>query len=1081
MENRKEAHLGEILEKVKEGKVVLFLGAGASFGAGGPGADALSEMIKQKFLKVGQDLNNLLDVCQDAVDTPPYDKQQLEDFVISKLGSLKPTKSHHEMAKYDWAAVFTTNYDNLIEVGYQLAPQRLKRCYPLRKADFSINLTDRSILYLFKIMGCISQRGQTDGYPILTRSDYNSVIKRRKKYLSYLFDFLKDGTVVFIGYSGRDRLVFELFDELANKYGLDRLPYSYILIPRELSEKEQFIFSRRKMIHIPCTFDEFMDYLAKNYGIARPIVSVAPAMRLNLAGRILEMEDLNPRIYRDYFTLLDEEIAREDPGEQDDFFRGINQSFGAFASDWDFRREVYFGGEYGKSNQPSLRSKVFEEIKKVSPDDNRVLIITGMGGVGKSFMLKRLAYDVYKSGMAPVVLIDQNRFAFDFKLLDSVLQRISRRFIEVTKEDRPAKALILIDDAPSQVFDPTKLKNYLASRGRPATIVIAGRENEFLADHGNLLSKVPKDVIFRINENLSAMEKEKIEEHLRNLGYITPLQTWDLILDRRVEVSFFATMYTLVHPSRKPLNEIIQDQYLKLKGLSKEVFEYVCCFHQFNVPINEELLVRALGCSYTQFFEMLEKEAKGLIYSHEDSSGTRLYTTHHRIIAEKTVEFFFGDAEVQKEMFLRIFSDLHFSNIKERELVEKLLISFLGPHGKGTNLTNSQKREIFQLVCEQRPPRSIVHHWGILEMEDHKFERAEELLKKALALPREFEESYRGESNQNILTSLGTLYSRKGLQHFQKKEIGDADEYFSKAESCFIKSRIGGFPNAYAYHAHAYMYFRKGQDATEMKGKIENFAEALKILELARDNLNTEDLQPHIELQTLVYDCLGRSSNVWENIHILSEKYRNPRGYYLYGNWLRHKAYRQKGPQRLSILEEALKVVQDGLKIFADEESLLMLQAKIMKPLVGEQIVEYKAFYDTLQEWYRCVLRNATTPSIWLLSELAITSFESRYYDDSKKYFLLLDELSSGHRLKFKLRRFVRDKSGALKEFEGKIISITWRREGEVSVESLPNLRYTIRFRPYRCYWSPSPGDLVKFNIAFDYVSPAAVNLEKLS
>ena len=30
MENKKETHLEEILEKVKEGKVVLFLGAGAS-------------------------------------------------------------------------------------------------------------------------------------------------------------------------------------------------------------------------------------------------------------------------------------------------------------------------------------------------------------------------------------------------------------------------------------------------------------------------------------------------------------------------------------------------------------------------------------------------------------------------------------------------------------------------------------------------------------------------------------------------------------------------------------------------------------------------------------------------------------------------------------------------------------------------------------------------------------------------------------------------------------------------------------------------------------------------------------------
>lgn len=1071
----KETHLEEILEKVKEGKVVLFLGAGASFGAGGPGADTLLEMIRKKFSKAGVDLNNLLEVCQDVVDTPPYDKQQLEDFVVSSLDSLKPTKSHHEMAKYDWSAIFTTNYDNLIEIGYQLAPQRLKPCYPIRKTDFSVNLTDRSKVYLFKLMGCISQRGQKDGYPVLTRSDYNSMLKRRTKYLSYLFDLLKNGTVVFVGYSGRDRLVFEIFDELAKNVGLDRLPYSYILLPRKLSEKEQFIFSRRKMIHVPCSFEEFMDYLGKNYETPRPTALVAPAVRLNLAGRILELKDLNPRVYREYFTLLDEEVVLKDPGEKDNFFRGINQSFGAFASDWDFRREVYCGEEYGKPNQPSLKNRVSEELKKMSPDDNRVLVITGMGGVGKSFMLKRLAYDVYKDGMAPVVLIDPNRFAFDFKLLDSILQRISRQFAEITKTDQHVKALILIDDAPSQVFDSVKLKNYLASRGRLATIVIAGRENDFLANYDNTLLKVQKGNIFRINENLNAAEKGKIEEHLRNLGYITPLQTWDLILDRRVEDSFFATMYALVHPSQKPLNEIIQDQYLKLKGLSKEAFEYICCFHQFNLPINEELLVRALGYSYTHFLETIERETRGLIYSREDSTLTRLYSTHHRIIARKTVEFFIKDAEVQKEMFLKILSDLHFSNIKEREIIEKLMISFLGPHGKGTDLTNFQKREIFQLVCDQGPPRSIVHHWGLLEMEDNKFEKAESLLRKALALPRKFEESFRGESDQNILTSLGTLYSRKGLEHLQNKEFKHADENFFKAQTCFINARLGGFPNAHAYHAHAYMFFRRGQAAHEIKGRIEHYAEALKILELARDNLNTEDLQPIIELQTLVYDSLGRSSKVWENIHILAEKYGNPKGYYLYANWLRHKAYRREAPQQLSILQEALEVVGDGLKIFAEEESLLMLQAKIMKTLA-----KLPDFYKALQDWYRCVLRNATTPSIWLLIELAITSFGLGYYGQSKRYFELLDELSSGHRLKFKLRGFIKLEDGALKQFEGKIVSITGARHGEISVESLPNLRHYIRFRPYLCYFTPSMGDLVKFNIGFDYVSPVAVNLEKL-
>jgi tetratricopeptide (TPR) repeat protein len=1077
METDKQVHLAEVLQKLKDGKVILFLGAGCSFNAGGPSGDELASMIKQQFPKIQQNLENLLDICQDVIETLPYDQQELEDFVVSKLDTLKPSQSHLDLPKYDWAALFTTNYDNLIELAYQIAPCRKRPCYPIRDTDFSISLADRSRIYLFKIMGCITSRGQKEGYPILTRADYNSALKRRVKYLSALFDLLKNGTIVFVGYSGKDRIVFEVFDELAKQVNLDRIPYSYMLIPRELSEKERFLYTKRKMIHVPCSFEELMNYLNRNFGETSEARIIVPRLRLFLNDRTIEFENLNPKIFQEYFTLIDEDLACQDPGEMDQFFQGTNDSFGAFSQDWDFKRRAYSGDYYGDPKAVSLKNRVLDELPKTNPDDNSVIVIKGPGGVGKTVMLKRLGYDIYKSGKAPVILIDRSRFAFDFKLLDSVLNRISKQYGEATHTEGTLKALILVDDAPSQAFDIIKLKNYLASRSRSALIVTTGRENEFQPGYDNILSKIEEKDVFRIGENLDGLEKEKIEDHLRQLGYLTVAQSWDQILSGEKEYSFFATMYSLVHPSRKPFNEIIRDQYLKLKGLPREIFEHVCCFHQFTLPINEELLVRSLGCSYEKFFDVLAKDLKGLVYCSEDPSGTHLYTTHHRIIARKTAEFFFGDAQIQREMFGRILSDVHFSNVKERELISRLMTSFLGPHGVFTNLTVSQKRELFDLICEQpNPPREIVHHYGLLELENNNLEKAEELLKSALKLPRRYEESFRGESDQNILTSLGNLYSKKGLADLQRGKMLNAEENFSRARNCFINARLGGFPNPYAYHSHAFMFFRRGQYAGDMKEKMDCFSEALKILELGRDNLNVEDLQPIIELQTLVYNSLGRSAKVWETIRTLAERYKNPKGYYLYGNWLRHQAYQSEGKKRLEILEDAREVVMEGLNYLPGEESLLMLQAKILKVLA-----ESKEFYDSLLEWYRCVQKNATTPSIWLLYELAIHAFELGFYDDSKKYFLQLDELSSGHRLRFKLRRFIRDESGRRKIYEGKISIINDPKDGEIIVESLPNLKYPIRFRPYACYFTPAAGDFVRFTIGFDYVSPKASNIDKVA
>ena len=73
-------------------------------------------------------------------------------------------------------------------------------------------------------------------------------------------------------------------------------------------------------------------------------------------------------------------------------------------------------------------------------------------------------------------------------------------------------------------------------------------------------------------------------------------------MEREFESSFFATIFTIVHPSKKPLSVIIQNQYQNLTDLTKKAFQYICCFHQFNLAINIELLVRSLRITYDNFY-----------------------------------------------------------------------------------------------------------------------------------------------------------------------------------------------------------------------------------------------------------------------------------------------------------------------------------------------------------------------------------------------------------------------------------------------------------------------------------------------
>lgn len=1082
-----QEQLRDISQRVHTGNMALFLGAGASHAAGGPLGGKLTDLIKKRFPKIDQSLSGFIEVCQDVIDTPPYNRNELEDFIRSKLDLLQPTEEHKIMTKCDWAAIFTSNFDDLVEVAYRTAPERLKPCQALYSDRFQVNTADRSRVYLFKIMGSVTAIEAETGNMVLSRADYNRALVRRRKYLELLSDFVKTGTIAFVGYSFGDRLVLDIIDEIVEIHGKERLPWSYALFDRlELDEKTSYMFSSRKIKPLQCDFKEFLQYLDKNY--KAPVMISAPGnVHLKLLGYDFEVGELEARQQAEYFEILSEEKISQEPGNRDDFFKGSNRSWGAFREGWDFKRSLYVSLEYnqraGKRTLVGcLRDRVFDELKRFAVEENKVLLVTGMAGVGKTMMLRRLAFDVYGSGQAPVIIIRPGRITFDYRLLASFIENLNHQLNQkfpAGEHIQPIKPLIIIDDAASMVRHVNRIKDYLTARGRAAIIVAAERQGEWDLMWQAFPFMLRKDNLYELDEQLNDQEKRGIIEHFYNLGYIATTGTfWDDIIERDYENSFFATVYTLVHPSRKPLNQIIQDQYMQLTEQTQKAFRNICCFHQFNLPINLELLVRSLECSYSDFHsEVLAKDAAKVIFEERDEIGNLLYRTHHRIIARKTAEFFFGDPEAQKDIFLEILKEAILTNLVERQICEKLLVWHIGPNAKPLVLSYDQQRRIFRTVCEKYPIRSLVHHWGVLETDDRGYSEAERLLKWALELPRDDIEAYRGESDQSILTSLGNLYSHKGMELVEQDDEAKAEGYFENAEACFRDARHGEFPNAHAYHAHANMWYQRGRRAASEPESLDCYAQALEVLTVGKDNLNEDDLQRIYELDTMVLGQIGDESKIEQNSELLRDKYNSGSGYYLHAQLLWHRAQEKEGKEgeeKKQLLELALSRIDEGLKYFASDERCLGLRAKVFRELAPHKLKKYHTF---LRKWKAA----ATMPNVWLLFELARTAFLLEYYNDSKSFFEELETgVGLGHRRRSRPQYPIIDDEGNRVEFEGVITKIFSSAEGEVRCESLRSLRYPLAFRPIACGFTPSPGDMVRFNIAFNFRNPLAVNVRKM-
>ncbi len=146
-----------MFKKVKQGKAVLFLGAGASFAANCPSGNKLAELIHEEFLPE-QPLrsSDFMDVCGEVLDTPGVDRSSVEDFIRAKL-DCQPSPSHVALSLNRWQAIFTTNFDDIVETAYRITPNRKQRCEPVFARDFSRLQSDYlEVVRLFKLMGSVT-------------------------------------------------------------------------------------------------------------------------------------------------------------------------------------------------------------------------------------------------------------------------------------------------------------------------------------------------------------------------------------------------------------------------------------------------------------------------------------------------------------------------------------------------------------------------------------------------------------------------------------------------------------------------------------------------------------------------------------------------------------------------------------------------------------------------------------------------------------------------------------------------------------------------------------------------------------
>ncbi|MBX3500032.1 MAG: SIR2 family protein [Alphaproteobacteria bacterium] len=244
-------------------RLVVFLGAGASIGAKNIHGEPLMSAYELR--------NQLWQTYKHNIQQGPFDprnlrlmglehataiieaktgRQILNETLVRSFSCEKPLWQHIVLPYLRPVSIFTTNYDELVEIGYKNHPGLLDMiCYDRHP------IPGRRILY--KPHGSLSHVGQPIGKGglVITQFDYLEMISDYREMLRSAMNDFRRTCVIIVGYSFGDMDIgAELYQLRKQSAGI---PW-YAIFPRSDPEVKKMYSKRFSIEQIDRTFEDFL-------------------------------------------------------------------------------------------------------------------------------------------------------------------------------------------------------------------------------------------------------------------------------------------------------------------------------------------------------------------------------------------------------------------------------------------------------------------------------------------------------------------------------------------------------------------------------------------------------------------------------------------------------------------------------------------------------------------------------------------------------------------------------------------------------------------------------------------------------
>lgn len=692
-----------LAEAVKNGRAILFLGAGASKecknaeGKTPPDGEQLRDILALKYFGKPMPNRPVMTVAEMAISTGAG-RSLVFDTINDAFAAFEPSEAHRMVSDFNWRAIATTNYDLFLEAAYDDTKRRRQVLVPFVKDDEPIDARKGAItnpLEYLKLHGCLRHRLDGDVPLVLSWEQYDEYATNRRHLFNRLEYLSHECPLIFVGYGLADSHIRSLIYKLEGS----ARPRWYIVSPGAEEEDIRF-WSSKNFDVITCRFGEFM--AALDAAIPKLLRFVAPSvetvnfpLRAHYASPASQETDRLRAAFSKDLTLIHASMAvKEQSAEQ--FYSGYDTGWGGIFNRMDARRKV----------TDDLLFKVLAEHE--SPKEPIFFLLRGPAGAGKTIALKRAAFDAAMSYRALALWLEE-----DGHLRSDI-------FIELHNlVQRPI--YLFVDQVALHVDKLVPFLRTMKTSRVPLVLIGAEREADWTT-YCATLQQIQPPLFLRVGM-LSSREVEDLLDLLDRHNCLGELkgqerakQVAAFMDEERADRQLLVALHELTRGY--PFEKIVLDEYERVPERARRLYLDIATMHQFAVPARAGTISRVSGIRFRDYREEFMIPLKDMIIVAEDRYGDYFYRTRHPSIASMIFAQVCGDDVAKAAQFIRLIQGFDVGFSSDKRTLEGIC--------KGRVLADQLQqpdagREIFSTATSIAPNQAYLRQqWAIFELNHQK-------------------------------------------------------------------------------------------------------------------------------------------------------------------------------------------------------------------------------------------------------------------------------------------------------------------------------------------------------------------------